>query len=91
MVAPDLTKTEVQIDRGVAEVEVDQLFKQNDLLIDQGPSQTVLLKDGLYEFDASDQPGPRLRRSSLGFAGAECEEVDYLKGAITRSRLRARQ
>ena len=53
MVSPDLTKTEVQLDRGVAEVEVDQLYKQNDLLIDQGPSQTVLLKDGLYEFDAA--------------------------------------
>jgi hypothetical protein len=53
MVAPDLTKTEVQLDRGVAEVEVDQLYKQNDILIDQGPAQAVLLKDGLYEFDAT--------------------------------------
>src|ERR1035438_3692015 len=53
MVTPDLTKTEVQLDRGVAEVEVDQLYKQNDILIDQGPAQAVLLKDGLYEFDAT--------------------------------------
>jgi hypothetical protein len=53
MVSPDLTRTEVQLDRGVAEVEVDQLYKQNDLLVDQGPAQTVLLKNGLYEFDAN--------------------------------------
>ena len=53
MVSPDLTNTEVQVDRGTAEVEVDQLYKQNDLLIDQGPAQTVLLKNGLYEFDAN--------------------------------------
>jgi hypothetical protein len=53
MVSPDLTRTEVQVDRGIAEVEVDQLYKQNDLLVDQGPAQTTLLKDGLYEFDAT--------------------------------------
>ena len=51
MVSPDLTKTEVQLNHGTAEVEVDQLYKQNDLLVDQGPSQTKLLKNGLYEFD----------------------------------------
>ena len=50
MVSPDLTKTEVQVDRGTAEIEVDQLYKQNDLLVDQGSAQTVLLKNGLYEF-----------------------------------------
>jgi hypothetical protein len=53
MVSPDLIKTEVQLDRGTAEIEVDQLYKQNDLLVDQGPAQTVLLKNGLYEFDAN--------------------------------------
>jgi hypothetical protein len=53
MVSPDLTKTEVQLDRGRAELEVDVLYKQNDLLVDQGPAQTKLLKNGLYEFDAN--------------------------------------
>jgi hypothetical protein len=53
MVSPDLTRTEVQLDRGRAEVEVDLLYKQNDLLVDQGPAQTKLLKNGLYEFDAT--------------------------------------
>lgn len=53
MVTPDLTNTEIQLDRGTAEVEVDQLYKENHLLVDQGPSQTILLKNGLYEFDAN--------------------------------------
>lgn len=53
MVSPDLTKTEVQVDRGMAQVEVDQLYRQNNLLVDQGPAQATLLKNGLYEFDAT--------------------------------------
>jgi hypothetical protein len=53
MVSPDLTKTEVQLDRGRADVEVDQIYPQNDLLVDQGPAQTQILKNGLYEFDAT--------------------------------------
>jgi FecR protein len=52
MVSPDLMKTEVQLDRGRAEVEVDQIYKQNDLLVDQGSAQAQLLQNGLYEFDA---------------------------------------
>jgi hypothetical protein len=53
MVSPDLTQTEIRVDRGTAEVEVDQIFKQNDLLVDEGQAQTKLLKNGLYEFDAN--------------------------------------
>jgi hypothetical protein len=53
LVSPDLTSTEVQVDHGVAEVEVDLLYKQNHLMVDQGPAQAVLLKNGLYEFDAT--------------------------------------
>jgi hypothetical protein len=52
MVSPDLTRTEVELDHGRATVEVDQLYKQNDLLIDQKGGQTQLLKNGLYEFNA---------------------------------------
>jgi len=53
MVSPDLERTEVRVDRGTTEIEVDQLFKQNDLLVDEGSAQTKLMKNGLYEFDAS--------------------------------------
>jgi hypothetical protein len=53
LVSPNLTKTEVRLEHGTAEVEVDQIFKQNDLLVDEGSAQTRLLKTGLYEFDAN--------------------------------------
>jgi hypothetical protein len=53
MVAPSLTHTEVELERGRASVEVDQIYKQNLLLIDQKSGGTQLLKPGLYEFDAN--------------------------------------
>ncbi len=53
MVTPDLTHTEVQLTQGRATVEVDQLYKQNDILVDLATGQTQLLKNGLYEFDAA--------------------------------------
>ena len=53
MVSPNLTHTEVRIERGQAQVEVDQLFDQNRLLIDQANGQTQILKRGLYSFDAA--------------------------------------
>ncbi len=53
MVTPDLTHTEVQLTQGRATVEVDQIYKQNDILIDVGQGQAQLLKNGLYEFDAA--------------------------------------
>jgi hypothetical protein len=53
MISPDLTQTEVQLNSGRVEVEVDQIYKQNDLLIDRGSTQTKLLDHGLYAFDAT--------------------------------------
>jgi len=52
MVSPNLTQTEVRLERGHADVEVDQLYKQNTILIDLKNGQTHLLKGGLYTFDA---------------------------------------
>jgi hypothetical protein len=52
MISPDLTHTEVQLDRGRASVEADQIYPQNRILIDQKGGQTQLLKNGLYEFNA---------------------------------------
>ena len=52
MVSPDLTQTEVKLERGHANVEVDQLYKQNVILIDLEKGQTQLLQNGLYTFDA---------------------------------------
>jgi hypothetical protein len=52
MISPDLTHTEVRLERGRAEVEADQLYSQNRILIDQKGGQTQIVKNGLYEFDA---------------------------------------
>lgn len=51
MVSPDLTHTEVALEQGKADIEIDQIYKQNDILIDQGATQTQLLKVGLYAFN----------------------------------------
>ena len=51
MVSPDLTRTEVALQSGKADVEVDNIYKENDILVDQGGSQTRLLKPGLYAFN----------------------------------------
>jgi hypothetical protein len=52
MVSPNLTKTEIRLEQGHANVEVDQLYQQNVILIDLKNGQTQLLKNGLYAFDA---------------------------------------
>ena len=51
MLSPDLTRTEVELLKGRADVEVDQLFKQNDLLVKIQGDETRLLKTGLYAFN----------------------------------------
>jgi hypothetical protein len=53
MISPDLTKTQVEVDRGRVAVEVDQIFPQNDLQIVDGGVATRLLKPGFYEFNAN--------------------------------------
>lgn len=52
MVSPSLTHTEVKLERGRANVEVDQIYKQNTVLVDLPNGQTQLLQHGLYAFDA---------------------------------------
>lgn len=53
MVSPDLTLTQVELERGRVGVEVDQILPQNNLqIIDAGVS-TQLVKDGYYEFNAN--------------------------------------
>jgi hypothetical protein len=52
MVSPALTKTEVRLVKGRADIEVDQLYKQNLFLVDIPNGQAHLVKQGLYGFDA---------------------------------------
>jgi hypothetical protein len=51
MVSPDLARTEVELLKGRADVEVDQLYKQNNLLVKINVDETRLLKTGLYAFN----------------------------------------
>ncbi len=53
MISPDLTQTQVEVDRGRAAVEVDQIFPQNQVqIIDHGVI-TQIMKTGYYEFDGN--------------------------------------
>src|SRR5581483_2889599 len=52
MIAPDLTNTQLQLDKGKAMVEVDQIHPENDIRIREDGVNTRLLKTGLYAFDA---------------------------------------
>jgi hypothetical protein len=51
MISPNLANTEVELVKGRADVEVDQLFKQNDLRVQMSGDEIHLLKTGLYVFD----------------------------------------
>jgi hypothetical protein len=64
MISPDITPTQVELDRGRVAVEVDELYPQNTLEIIDGGVTTQLLKPGFYEFNAN-QP------TALVFKGKE--------------------
>jgi hypothetical protein len=53
MVSPSLTQTEVRIEQGRANVEVDEIYNQNRILIDLPNGQAQIMKKGLYAFDAT--------------------------------------
>jgi hypothetical protein len=53
MISPDLAQTQVELTRGRAGVEVDEIFKQNDIQVVVDNVPTELLKDGYYEFNAN--------------------------------------
>jgi hypothetical protein len=55
MVSPGLADTRVELVKGSALLEVDQLFKENDLSVVVDGSTTKIEKQGLYDFQA--QPG----------------------------------
>ena len=53
MISPDLLNTEVRLNRGRAMVEVAEIHKENNLLVEQPGAQARLVKTGLYDFDAN--------------------------------------
>jgi hypothetical protein len=70
MVSPDISNTQIEVLKGEAAVEVDQIHPQNDLqVIDQGVT-TRLVQRGFYEFGADPA-------KVLVFTGeAQVDEVD---------------
>jgi hypothetical protein len=52
MVSPDITDTVVAVQHGRATVEVDQLFKENDIHVLENNVPVQLVQTGLYEFNA---------------------------------------
>ncbi|MBO0911993.1 MAG: FecR domain-containing protein [Acidobacteria bacterium] len=52
MIAPELTNTELELNKGEAMVEVDQIHPENDIRIRANGVDTRLVKTGLYDFDA---------------------------------------
>lgn len=53
MISPDLTLTQVQIEKGRAAIEVDEIHDHNNLQIIDAGVTTRLAKTGYYEFDAN--------------------------------------
>jgi hypothetical protein len=52
MVSPNLLNTQVELDRGRANIEVDEIHPGNNLQMEHAGFTTRLLKPGLYAFDA---------------------------------------
>jgi hypothetical protein len=52
MISPDITPTRVELESGRAALEVDELYKQNDLEIVDAGVKTQVVKTGYYEFNA---------------------------------------
>jgi hypothetical protein len=55
MISPGLANTQVQLTKGSAMLEVDELFKQNNVDVVVGNTKTEVDKIGLYDFQA--EPG----------------------------------
>ena len=53
MISPDLTYTKVDLERGSAAVEVDEIYQRNNLQVVDGGVSTQLLNTGYYEFNAN--------------------------------------
>jgi hypothetical protein len=68
LISPDLTLTQVELEKGKASVEVDEIHDANDLQIIDAGVTTRLDKTGYYEFDAS-------RPEAMVFKGMAKAEV----------------
>jgi FecR protein len=52
MISPNLLNTQVEVDRGRVDIEVDEIHSGNNLQVAEAGANTRLLKAGFYAFDA---------------------------------------
>jgi hypothetical protein len=52
MISPNLLNTQIALDHGRADIEVDEIHPHNDIQVSERGANTRLLKNGLYAFDA---------------------------------------
>ncbi len=73
MISPDITLTQVELEHGQAGVEVDEIYKQNDLQVIDAGVTTQLVQDGYYEVNAN----PATVRVFNGKAAVEVRDGKY--------------
>jgi hypothetical protein len=69
MISPGLADTQVQLDHGSALVEVDELFKENDVSVVVDGATTRMEKQGLYDFNANPASVRVLEGKAVTFEG----------------------
>ena len=84
MISPSLSHTEIELTRGLAEIEADQLYPQNDIRVNlgslRGVAQTRLEKEGVYEFDAANGVVRVFDGKASVTVGSELEKATSVKG-----------
>ncbi|HEV2383313.1 MAG TPA: hypothetical protein VG206_26400 [Terriglobia bacterium] len=78
MISPGLADTQVQLTHGSAMVEVDELFKENDVSVVVDGATTRIYKTGLYDFSASHPSVKVLDGKAVTFEGNR--QVKLTKG-----------
>jgi hypothetical protein len=88
LISPDLANTQVQIEKGRAGVEVDDIQKENNLQIIDADVTTRLLKVGYYQFDA-DQPQVAVfkGKAEVELANGKTKEVKQNHQAVLQAGL----
>ena len=78
MISPGLADTQVQLTHGSAMVEVDELFKENDISVVVDGATTRIEKQGLYDFTANHPSVKVLEGKAVTFEGDQ--QVKLTKG-----------
>jgi hypothetical protein len=82
MVSPSLIDTQVELQRGEAMIEVDQLVKENHIsIVDHGAS-IIIERNGLYRFTADDIPKAAVIEGKAEVYFGE-EKIDLRRGHET--------